>query len=139
VCSDFSGIKDATIACVAYPAANLRGTNFEAGAFSVSRLDATTVSECLSVPEPPPHVGTARTETVNGVTFNVTETDGVAMGNLIDAYDYRSFHGNRCYELDIRIAFANIGNFDPGTVKEFDDKAVYSSLKSVLNTFKFVK
>ena len=84
-------------------------------------------------------IGTARTETVNGVTFNVTETDGVGAGNLMDGYVYRSFHGNRCYELDIRIAFSNVGNFDLGTVKEFDDKSVYRSLKSVLNTFQFLK
>ena len=68
----------------------MSGTNFQAAAFSVSELKAaTTQAECLKVEEPPPHVGRARRETVNGVTFTVIETDGVATGNLIDG-DCRS-------------------------------------------------
>lgn len=139
VCSDFSGVQDATVVCVAYPADSLKGTNFEAAAFSVNQRDATTTEECLKVTEPPAPVAPIRSETIAGVKFNVIETDGAAAGNLIDGVAYRSFHRNRCYELDIRIAFANIGNFDPGTVREFDHEPVHRPLKSVLNTFQFLK
>lgn len=139
VCSDFSCNKDATAVCVAYPADSLKGTNFQAAAFSVNQRDATTIEECLNVTEPPRPVAPIRSETINGVKFNVIETDGVAAGNLIDGVAYRNFHRNRCYELDIRIAFSNIGNFDPGTVREFDYEAVHRPLKSVLNTFQFLK
>ena len=52
---------------------------------------ATAQAECLKVEEPPPHVGSARKETVNGVTFTVIETDGVATGNLIDATSIAAF------------------------------------------------
>ena len=82
---------------------------------------------------------TSRKEKVNGVTFDVFDVGGVAAGNLLAADAYRSFHQNRCYELDLRVASANIGNFDPGTVKEFDYEAVHRSLKSVLDTFTFLK
>ena len=71
--------------------------------------------------------------------FTVTETDGVATGNLMDGYVYRSFHGNKCYELDIRIAFSNPAYSDPGTIKNFDLKAVHRRLKQVLDTFEFAK
>jgi len=105
----------------------MRGTNFQAATFSVSELKAaTTQAECLKVEEPPPHVGSARKEIVNGVTFTVIETDGIASGNLIDGYVYRSFHRDKCYELDVRIAFSNPANADPGTMKNFDVKAVIS-------------
>src|SRR5580700_1573111 len=78
VCSDFSGQSDGTVTCIAYPAAEMKGTNFQAAAFSVSEIKgATTEAECLKVEEPPPHVGSLRKETVNGVTFTVIETDGV--------------------------------------------------------------
>jgi hypothetical protein len=108
VCSDFSGQSNGTVTCIAYPAAEMKGTNFQAAAFSVSEIKgATTEAECLKVEEPPPHVGSVRKETVNGVIFTVIETEGVATGNLIDGYVYRSFHRNRCYELDVRIAFSN--------------------------------
>ena len=47
-------------------------------------------------------------ETINGVKFNVAEIDGLATGNLIRGYVYRSFHKGKCYELDIRIASSNL-------------------------------
>jgi hypothetical protein len=118
----------------------MKGTSFQAAAFSVSELRAaTTQAECLKVEEPPPHVGSAHKETVNGETFTVIETDGVATGNLIGGYVYRSFHRDKCYELDIRIAFSNPANADPGTMKNFDFKLVHQRLKQVLDTFRFIR
>ena len=73
------------------------------------------------------------------MTFDVFDVGGVAAGSFLDADAYRNFHQNRCYELDLRIAFVSIGALDAGTVKEFDYKDVHRSLKSVLNTFTFVK
>jgi hypothetical protein len=140
VCSNFSCDSTGTIACIAYPASEMKGTTFQAAAFSVNeRKEAPTESKCLKVEEPPPHVGNARNETVNGVGFKVTETDGVATGNLIDGYNYRTFHKGTCYELDIRIAFSNAVNYDPGTVKTFDSEKVERSLKKVLASFKFLR
>jgi len=106
-------------------------------AFSVNQLDALTAEECLHVTEP--HPATSRNEKVNGVTFDVFDVGGVAAGNLLAADAYRSFHQNRCCELDLRIAFASMGPFDPGTMKESDYEAVHRSLKSVLDTFTFLK
>ena len=140
VCSDFSCQSDGTVTCIAYPAERMQGTNFQAAAFSVSELRAaTTQAECLKVEEPPPHVGSAHKETINGETFLVIETDGVATGNLIDGYVYRSFHKDKCYELDIRIASSNPAYADPGTMKNFDLKLVHQRLKQVLDTFKFIR
>lgn len=137
VCSDFDGSRDNTIACVSYPAATMKGTNFGAAAFSVNRIKANTADACLKITEP--DIRTRRPEKVNGVTFTVFEIVEGGLGNLMDGEAYRSFHRNMCYELGIRVAFPDIGDFDPGTVREFDHKAVYNSLKSVLNTFQFLK
>lgn len=141
VCSAVSCQATATVACVAYPAGRIgEGTNFDAAAFSANELEGkTTEAECLKVTEPPPQVGTSRTQTVNGVRFNVTHVDGVATGNLLDGYVYRAFHRNKCYELDIRIAYSNAAYADPGVMKQFDYETVRRSLKQVLNTFKFLK
>lgn len=137
VCEVASLEEDVTVACVAYPAETQRGTNFQAAAFSVSQLHVTTAGECLQVTEP--HPATSHKEKINGVTFEVFDVGGVAAGNLLDADAYRSFHQNRCYELDLRVAFSTVGAFDPGTVKEFNYEAVRRSLKSVLDTFTFLK
>ena len=86
-----------------------------------------------------PHVGTARRETLNGVVFAVVETDGVATGNLIDGYVYRSFHKDKCYELDVRIAFSNPAHADPGTMKNFELEMAHHRLKQVQDTLRFVE
>jgi len=137
VCSDLYGSGDNTIVCVSYPAATMKGTTFEAAAFSVNRINAHTMAECRNIAEP--NIRTRHTENVNGVTFAVSEISDAGLGNGSSGEVYRSFHGNTCYELDIRVAFAEIGGFDPGTVREFDHETVYRSLKSVLNTFQFLK
>lgn len=136
-CSYASLTKDATVVCIAYPAETLIGTNFEVAAFTVNKLDEATAEECQQVTEP--HPATSHKEKVNGVTFDVFYVGGVAAGSLLDADAYRNFHQNRCYELDLRIAFVSLGALDPGTVKEFNGEAVHRSLKSVLDTFKFLK
>jgi hypothetical protein len=116
----------------------MKGTNFQAAAFSVNELkQPKNEAECLKMQEPPPLVGKAHIEAVNGARFTVTETDGVAAGNLIEGHAYRSFHGNKCYELDIRIAFSNLANYEPGTTKSFDIRAVRRDLKQALGTFQF--
>ncbi len=126
---------------MAYPAADLRkGTNFQAAAFSVSELkEVNTESKCLSGEEPLPHTVVSRSEMVNGVKFVVTESAGAAAGNLMNGFVYRSFHGKTCYELDLRIAYSNPGNYDPGAIKIFDSEEVRKRLKEVLETFKFLK
>lgn len=141
VCSDASGRSDNTVACVAYPAAGMKvGTNFQAAAFSVNRLkEANTASECLAGAEPPPQAATSHPESVNGVEFNVTKADDAAAGNRMDGYAYRSFHGNVCYELGIRIASSNLANYDPAKIKSFDLGEVRRSLKKILNSFTFLK
>ncbi|HKH97849.1 MAG TPA: hypothetical protein VJ999_01970 [Candidatus Sulfotelmatobacter sp.] len=140
VCSDVACNSEGTVVCVAYPADDTtKGTTFQAAAFSVNQLSHTnTESKCLSVEEPPPHVGTSHTEIVNGARFDVTETDGVATGNLMDGYVYSAFHEKKCYELDIRIAYSNVGGDDPAK-KVFDPEQVHRRLKAVLDTFRFLK
>jgi hypothetical protein len=69
VCSYASLTKDATVACIAYPAETFIGTNFAAAAFTVNKLDEATADECLRVTEP--HPATSHKEKVNGVTFDV--------------------------------------------------------------------
>jgi hypothetical protein len=130
-----------TVACVAYPAATLKkNTNFQAGAFSVNLPEgAKTEAECFTVPEPPFHEGPSHFQMLHVVKFSITKTDGVGAGNFADGVVYRQFQNNECYELDIRIAYSQIANYEPGTVKEFDLKEIQGSLKEVLDSFKFLK
>jgi len=137
VCSNSSGPEKPanTIACVAYPADTMKGTNFEAAAFSVNRLNANDGRACRNVAGA---IGRTRAQKINGVTFTVANTDGVGLGHRMTGVAYRSFHRNTCYELDIRIASTNAAGFE-GTVREFSYDPVYRSLESVLKTFQFLR
>jgi dipeptidyl aminopeptidase/acylaminoacyl peptidase len=64
--------------------------------------------------------------------FNVAITSWVMLIS-------QQFHRNKCYELDVRIAFSNPANADPRTMKNFDLEMVHHRLKQVLDTFKFVE
>lgn len=141
VCSDYSCNSKNTIACVAYPAGNsLAGMTFQAAAFSVSeQTEVKTENECSQLPEPPPRVGATKTVVINHTKFQLTETDGVATGNYVDGYAYRSFHNHKCYELGIRVAYSNAANYDPGTIREFNLEEVHRRMAVILNSFKFLR
>ena len=140
VCSNWSCDSSGTVACVGYPANEMKGTNLQAAAFSVNeRRKVTAESECLRVEKPPPQIGTAHNETLNGIKFQAIEIDGIGLGNFIEGYVYRNFHNGMCYELDLRIASSNIANFDPGTVKPFDSEKVKRALRAVLGSFRFIR
>lgn len=140
ICADFSSDSAATVACVAYPAGEMKGTNFSAAALAVNELKKiATESECLKLKDAPPQVGKTQQETLSGVEFRVTKLESGAAGHMLNSLVYRGFNNGTCYELDINIASTNIANYDPGTVKAFDAEKVERSLKAVLASFKFLK
>jgi hypothetical protein len=137
VCTD-DAETGGTAACVAFPINKSQPTQLEAAAFSVSQISSdNTKSRCLS------GVSTrdfpAHTTKINGIEFRQGERDGVATGHSLDAYIYRTFHRDTCYELDIRLAVSNSGYSDPGTLKEINLDNVSRRLQKVLHSFRFLK
>ena len=96
--------------------------------------EQTTESACLSG---------SHAQTINGAQFK-TSTDGRAgMGSAQDSSVYRTFHGGKCYELDINISQQDGTGYDPGQVpKGFGVKqavVVQMRLEQALRSFKFMK
>lgn len=89
--------------------------------------------------KPPPHVGSTHIKTINGANYRVTEVYGLAAGNVIGGYVYRTFHANKCYELDIRIAYSNPEQIGPGVAKNPSLEVMHRGLAKVLETFKFLR
>jgi hypothetical protein len=138
VCSDVSCDSESTIACTAYATNDKKGTNFEAAAFSVSEpKGADTENKCRSVAEDFRTVP-IRTQTINGVKFSVTQTDGVGTGHGMAGLVYSTFHQGKCYELDIRMASTSDGYSDV-PLKPFDFEKVHRTLKTALDSFRFLK
>lgn len=137
ICFSASGDSESTVACVAYPANDMKGTNFEGAAFSVSELKSSnTEHKCRSVGEDS-RTAPITTQAINGVKFTVTETVGVATGHGENGLIYTNFHQGKCYELDITIASASAGYSDQ-PLKPFDFENVRGTLKMVLDSFKFL-
>jgi len=70
--------------------------------------------------------------TVNGVNFTKSEGGGVGAGNIYEQVYHRTVHNGSCYEVTYFVHYANIGNYTPGTVTEFDRTALYQQLDEIL-------
>ncbi|MGA7855789.1 MAG: hypothetical protein WCA15_20895 [Candidatus Acidiferrales bacterium] len=146
VCDDPDSEGSATIACIAYPEGEFRDApTFEAAAFSVAEIHpSASEKDCLS--GSPDWNADQRasdgTLTINGVNFKVFEASDAGMSQSLDGQVYRTFHGDKCYELSVRMATASSAAFDPGSINEFskeDENEVQNRLKQALDSFTFLK
>jgi hypothetical protein len=137
VCDDYTS-SGGTVACIAYPADKVKETNLQAATFSVAEIKGdTTERKCLQgVPDRDFPIHSVR---INGTEFKSSEVDGVATGSSLDAYVYRAFHQNKCYELDLRIALSSPALYDSGNVRTIDLRQVRKPLDQALKSFRFLK
>jgi hypothetical protein len=107
---------------------------FEAYFLFGSSTDAQALSTCTqpaSLAGPETVIGDV---TINGASFTKSEGGGVGAGNIYEQTYYRSMHNGACYEITYFIHYGNIGNYDPGKVKEFDRAALLQKLDQILST-----
>ena len=102
-----------------------------------SSTDAQIVATCTepaSLAGPETVVGEV---TIGGVSFTRSEGSGVGAGNIYEQTYYRAAHNGTCYEITYFIHYGNIGNYNPGTVKEFDRAALVQKFDQILFTLGF--
>jgi hypothetical protein len=128
-------------ACLYYKGTGYVGTNFEGAAVSINVLsDKKTAAECQKLLGETSEIQTETgTKVMNGITYYGGVGGGAGAGHFMDTVAYRAFVSNRCYELAGRIASTNIGNYEPGTIKEFDPGKVRSQLEEVVSSVNFTK
>lgn len=146
VCDD-PGIQEThTLVCFAYPNQKFEEyPEFEAAAFAVAEIRGISKEEqCLKNPpewttlDPKESGGSID---INGVRFKVFVSVDVAAGNYLETRAFRNFHESICYELSIRIATSNPGNYEPPvkTMTQQDWNGVNGLLKKSLASFTFLK
>jgi hypothetical protein len=126
---------DNTIDCFVYTGKEYEGTNFSAAALSVNVLrDKRTEQACNEM-----DMGSnpIKTKTINGVLFHYGMAGGAAAGNWADWAKYRAFYDQVCFELAANTSGVNLGGFEPGTIKEFDEAKLDKEFDAMLNTFRF--
>lgn len=129
------------LACVYLQREAYVGTNFDGAGVSLNVDPAlNTQAKCYNF-----GVATSDAQnqtadvTINGVTFKSATGGQGAAGHFEKSQVYRNFHNNMCYEIAQRVMSTNIANYPTGTVKQFDENAVWQRLQDVVNTFTFTK
>jgi hypothetical protein len=128
--------------CVAYPPDKVPAeSNFLGAAFSVSEINGvTSQADCEAFAPNPAGVGAKqRVKEINGQKFTWISMGGAAMGHYQDARAYRTFHGDRCFELDVVLNYRSGTGYDEVPLKQFDSAPVKKLLGDTLESFRFVK
>lgn len=71
------------------------------------------------------------TVTEGGVTYSLATTSGAGAGNLYEESVYAIEGSKPCTAVRYWIHSSNIGNYDPGTVREFDRNALIQSFDTI--------
>jgi hypothetical protein len=128
------GFKE--IATVNTPEGAYAGTNFGHARATLS-VASMTEATCKQFP---PSGGDSsprrRVKVGNNMFYLVTGTDGGA-GRLVDTEIYRTFHDGRCYQFDLEMSVANMGNYDKGTVREVNGRKVFANLEAIVRSLYF--
>jgi len=138
-------VCEAAVACVVYPENKYQGTNFEAASFQILEFgDAASIKTCLTSPlgnEGDFVVDSKKPKRIiNGVPFLHGVGGEGGLGHSMSADIYRAVHNGRCYELSVNVAVSSFANFNPGTIKEFeDDPRVRAQLLTIADSFHFLK
>jgi hypothetical protein len=72
---------------------------------------------------------------INGYEFTQSETTDAGAGNIYHMVMYRTVYRNVCYEMVLNMHSGNIGNYPPGTVREFDQAALMAKFEEILSSF----
>jgi hypothetical protein len=128
---------DQKIVQFALDRSNYPGTNFSDAGVAISMQTAASLKQCLQINLPENATGFKETRDINGTAFYTGQSAGVGAGNIYTSRVYRAYRNNSCYEIDETIHTSNIGNYEPGTIKEVDPDTVWDRLDQVGKTFKF--
>ncbi len=96
-------------------------TNFNEAWMTVDFDTNKTGEQCADV-SADPNAKALPDETINNATYRVYQTSDAAAGNLYNTKIYRAMVNSVCVEVAQTVHTGNIGNYDPGTVSEFDTK-----------------
>lgn len=119
----------------AYP-----GTNFGDAAFTVSAEATDSLEKCLNLQsgaERQDAFDSKNLVVVDGVNYYKSEGVGAAAGNTYENKTYRAYQDTFCFEIAETLHTSNIGNYDPGTVTEVDEDAVWERLDAIFQSFVF--
>jgi hypothetical protein len=131
-------LTQTAVVAIVLPAALFAGTNLgEAGVF-IGASSSPAVTSKWNLPSVEYGEVPAGTATLGGISFAVFTSTDAAAGNIYEERIYRALHGDVCFEIVELLHSTNIGNYDPGTVVEFDKARFQGYLEAIVQTFSWV-
>lgn len=115
------------------PQTNLADVTLTVGASK----DASAVADCLS-PDPSGE-GTALSKaTINGIQFNVFQSNDAGAGNIYQTTSYRTVHAGECYAIEYTIHSSQLENYPASyNLQPFSQSKIDSLMQNIIGTFKF--
>ncbi|MDD5050876.1 MAG: hypothetical protein PHV93_04055 [Candidatus Pacebacteria bacterium] len=85
--------------------------------------------------------GVVHTEPIiqsNGITFTGGSGNGAAAGNYYEEVAYTALHNGTCYGIKLFLHSTNVGNYDPGTIREFDRDKINTIFTNMISSLRFL-
>jgi hypothetical protein len=139
---DSSGHSGNVLVCVAYPASDFHGSELQAAAFAVNRIDNLSAKECT---QKWPRTDTKEIgqQEIGGLKFQAAKAEESARSHVADQHIYRIYHKGACYEFDINIVMALDTAFAaedaPRKLTPAEHSQIKSTLEQALAGFRFLK
>jgi|GEM_PF-2059250 len=131
--------NDNMVACVFYTGQAYKGTNFEGAGVSINiNKSLNTAAKCYNFA-----VSTNAAQTkvpdvgINGLIFRSATGGDAGAGHFHKVQVYRNFRNNSCYEIAQNVSYSSISNFEPGSIKEFNQDEAWKKLQTIINSFTF--
>jgi hypothetical protein len=139
---DSSGHSGNVLLCLAYPVADFHGTELQAAAFAVSRIDNFGASECTQK-WPRANTSEIHSEKIGSLKFQAAKATESVHSHVADQRIYRMYHKAACYELDITVAIALDSAFAaedaPRKLTPAERERIESTLEQALAGIRFLK
>ena len=134
----FLPLTQTPVIAVILPQSLFKGTNLvEAGVY-IGASSAPSVTSKWNVPVAGSGEAAQGTTTINGATFAIFTSSEGAAGSIYEQRVYRTLRKGTCFELTELLHSAEIGNYTPGSVVQFDRVKFGGYLEAIVDTFKFV-
>lgn len=139
---DFLVATATPIVTVRWPDGSFPGTNFYDGFMTVSvSTPVLTEGQC----QLGQYEGSTSTfplvdkKMINGLTFYHGQARDAAAGTFAQSDIYHVWSNSKCLEFTLNLFQGNIGNYEPGTITQIDEKKVSDTLDWIVSSVTFIK
>jgi hypothetical protein len=126
-----------TLTTISIPRETFPNTNLTEANITWAVKEKSTAKDCAIYVTSGGETKTMKnTVKLESYTYYTADFTGAAAGTAYQTKIYRALSHGTCYEANLTVGIANIGNYPPGTVSEVTEADVWNSLSCILVSFK---